>query len=77
MSLPDDVLFWSNGDKVTARIQPGCTPDDYRDAVAGIGPLAEEWQDKPHRLVYDLAGELKRLQLQYDRLLANTQSHSL
>lgn len=27
---------------------------DYRDAVEGKGPLAEQWKDKPHRLVYDL-----------------------
>lgn len=26
----------------------------YRDAVNGDGPLAGQWADKPHRLVYDL-----------------------
>ena len=34
------------------------TPQDYKDAVNGIGPLAHEWADKPHRLVYDLASAL-------------------
>lgn len=28
--------------------------DDYQNAPSGIGPLAAEWRDKPHRLVYDL-----------------------
>lgn len=26
----------------------------FRQAVCGEGPRAAEWQDKPHRLVYDL-----------------------
>jgi hypothetical protein len=55
-------LFWSNGDPVQSQMDPGCTPDDYRAAVSGVGPKAQEWVDKPHRLVYDLAGEVKRLQ---------------
>ena len=33
-------------------------PQDYKDAVNGTGPLAHEWADKPHRLVYDLASAL-------------------
>ena len=35
----------------------GCdepTLDDYRNAPSGIGPLAREWRDKPHRLIYSL-----------------------
>jgi hypothetical protein len=55
-------LHWGNGDPVQSQMDPGCTPDDYRDAVYGVGPKAQEWMDKPHRLVYDLAGEVKRLQ---------------
>lgn len=55
-------LFWSSGDPVQSQMDSGCTPDDYRAAVHGIGPKAQEWVDKPHRLVYDLAGEVKRLQ---------------
>lgn len=31
---------------------------DYRNAPSGIGPMAEEWSDKPHRLVYDLCAEV-------------------
>lgn len=33
---------------------------DYRDAPSGFGPLAAEWKDKPHRLVYDLCSEAER-----------------
>ena len=36
--------------------------DDYHLAPSGIGPLAADWKDKPHRLVYDLVGEVERLQ---------------
>lgn len=35
----------------------------YRDAPSGIGPLAYQWADKPHRLVYDLIAEVERLRL--------------
>lgn len=34
---------------------------DARMAVIGSGPLAAEWEDKPHRLVYDLCREIERL----------------
>ncbi len=34
---------------------------DYREAPSGMGPLALEWKDKPHRLVYDLCTEVERL----------------
>lgn len=34
------------------------TLDDYRNAPSGVGPLAAQWADKPHRLVYDLASKL-------------------
>jgi hypothetical protein len=27
---------------------------DYREAISGEGPRAGDWEDKPHRLVYDL-----------------------
>jgi hypothetical protein len=39
----------------------GTTTEDYRNAPSGIGPLAAQWADKPHRLVYDLAGEVERI----------------
>lgn len=35
---------------------------DYRIAPGGEGPQAATWKDKPHRLVYDLCGEVERLQ---------------
>jgi hypothetical protein len=35
---------------------------DYINATSGIGPLAKEWTDKPHRLVYDLVRELLAVQ---------------
>jgi len=42
--------------------------ENYRNAPSGIGPLADTWADKPHRLVYDLvalsasqAQEIERL----------------
>jgi hypothetical protein len=34
---------------------------DYRMALSGIGPLANTWHDKPHRL-YDLCREIEYLQ---------------
>ncbi len=34
---------------------------DYRVAPANEGPLAYDWSDKPHRLVYDLCDMLERI----------------
>ena len=34
---------------------------DYRSALGGNGPIAAQWKDKPHRLVYDLCNEIDRL----------------
>lgn len=31
---------------------------DCRNAMANEGPRADEWNDKPHRLVYDLCNEV-------------------
>lgn len=45
-------------------MREGSTTDDYRDAMSGegeFGSLGYEWSDKPHRLVYDLCGEVDRL----------------
>ena len=36
--------------------------NDYRDALSNEGPLAGDWNDKPHRLVYDLCNEIQHLQ---------------
>jgi len=35
--------------------------DDYRNAPSGVGPLAAEWKDKPHRLLYDLCTVLEQV----------------
>jgi len=40
----------------------GYTTKDYRDAMGGEGPLAYQWKDKPHRLIYDLCREVEHLQ---------------
>ena len=34
---------------------------DCRNAISGNGPLAYTWEDKPHRLVYDLCREIERI----------------
>lgn len=34
---------------------------DYRNALEGRGPMASQWADKPHRLVFDLCAEVERL----------------
>lgn len=47
-----------------ASMRQGSTTDDYRNACSGkgeFGSLAYEWSDKPHRLVYDLCGEVDAL----------------
>lgn len=37
--------------------------EDYRNALSGEGPLAAEWKDKPHRLVYDLCEVLEQARI--------------
>lgn len=32
---------------------------DYIEAMSGNGPLAYDWEDKPHRLVFDLIAALR------------------
>ena len=49
-----------------------CLTRDYRDAPSGIGPLADTWRDKPHRLIYALCNEIDWLRVahiekRYDR----------
>jgi len=38
------------------------TTEEYRMAMGREGPLAYQWKDKPHRLIYDLCNEVERLQ---------------
>ena len=41
--------------------RPELSLQDYHLAIAGEGPLALDWEDKPHRLVYDLCREIQAL----------------
>ena len=36
--------------------------EDYKNAPSGEGPLASTWEDKPHRLIYDLCQEIRKMQ---------------
>ena len=47
---------------------PETTTEDYRNAPGGDGPMAGQWADKPHRLIYDLCGEVERLKAVVDKL---------
>ena len=42
--------------------------DDCKQGVSGDGPLAAEWKDKPHRLVYDLCRALDLMIDRYENL---------
>jgi hypothetical protein len=55
------VLDLRNGPEPAPASPLEHTTEDYRNAPSGIGPLAAEWKDKPHRLVYDLCREVERL----------------
>ena len=44
--------------------------EEYRQGVAGEGPHANTWADKPHRLVYDLVRIAKTLTRERDESLA-------
>lgn len=46
---------------MTDPLKPTFDVKAYRDAPSGDGPLAAEWKDKPHRLVYDLVEEVVAL----------------
>jgi len=37
--------------------------EDYRNAPSEKGPLAAEWADKPHRLLYDLCTVLEQARI--------------
>ena len=41
--------------------------EDYFTAPSGYGNQAYTWSDKPHRLVYDLVAEVRRLTSLVDR----------
>jgi hypothetical protein len=48
--------------RVRLLARPVVYTADYRNAPAGIGPLAGQWNDKPWRLVYRLCTLLDRVQ---------------
>jgi len=55
------------------RMCEGSTTDDYRKALSGDDDafgLGAQWSDKPHRLVYDLCGEVDALR-DGERLITN------
>lgn len=57
------------GRDIKARMQGSV--HDYIIAHGGDGPLGAEWQNKPHRLIYDLCGTVQELEQQRDVLTAH------
>jgi hypothetical protein len=58
----DDL--WSQGFSKLTRMDPEATLYDYWSAPGGeveTAGLSHQWQDKPHRLLYDLIGEILHL----------------
>lgn len=45
----------------TRREREPLNLNDYWSAPSGDSPLGAAWEDKPHRLLYDLIGEIVRL----------------
>lgn len=41
---------------------------DYMNAPSGVGPLSDEWLDKPHRLVYDLCAVIRLLHQELEEI---------
>ena len=41
---------------------------ELRLGVSGNGPRAYDWEDKPHRLLYDACREIERLTLELEKL---------
>lgn len=64
---PPEVDLWEMGFSRERRMRPDATLHDYWNAPGG-GPLHFEWTDKPHRLLYDLIGEVLHLRDQIQRL---------
>jgi len=56
---PLDDLVGLRASKQKSRMRPGATTEDYRHAPAGVGQMAAEYADKPHRLIYGLCGEVE------------------
>lgn len=68
---PDDIVAHYHYAVILEVINPTMIPvtenahplelNNYMLAPGGEGPQAATWKDKPHRLVYDLCAEIKRL----------------
>ncbi len=59
-AAPNPGKYEFPGDEIEVG-ETGYSLGDYREAIRGEGPLSYQWSDKPHRLVYDLINEIKRL----------------
>jgi len=55
-------------DTFRARMSPDSTLGDYWAAPSGAGNQAYQWSDKPHRLLYDLIGEVLHLRAEIELL---------
>lgn len=65
------------------RMRDGATTEDYRlalgalpDQIGVFGTLSYEWADKPHRLVYDLCGEVDMLRDCLASIKAHVEPHA-
>lgn len=61
LSVDDALLMRAAADALSAaqRVADDVELENYRLAPSGVGPLAAEWADKPHRLIYDLVNRVK------------------
>lgn len=50
--------------------------EGYIQGPSGIGPHADTWKDKPHRLVYDLVNEIKRMKRRQETIVAVSGTHN-
>jgi hypothetical protein len=59
----DKVWETQEVSKENEHIRAAKYPDlmTYHEALAGKGPLAYMWQDKPHRLIFDLTGLIAQM----------------
>lgn len=60
---------WESGFGPNTRMAVDATLHDYWRAP-GSGPLHSEWRNKPHRLLYDLVGEVQHLRNEIQQLRA-------
>jgi len=59
--------LWSLGFGRSTRMDPESTLEDYWHAP-GSGPMHPAWCNKPHRLLYDLIGEILHLRSEIQRI---------